>query len=176
MVVERRMDHPAALGWRARDVRRLWSGCDLWVVVVAVVAAAWMGLVVACIEVWENGVFVSMGCERRCRFLDFQVFFFLHTFRSRISCRMAVFSSSTAKAAIEYATDASGGLELDVYRASVLRMEKSFDTDVDGPRIYMGNWTGATLQECFPSLIHLVPSPLTLMSTYRNPRAFWRCF
>lgn len=88
----------------------------------------------------------------------------------------AVFSSSTAKAAIEYATDASGGLELDVYRASVLRMEKSFDTDVDGPRIYMGNWTGATLQECFPSLIHLVPSPLTLMSTYRNPRAFWRCF
>lgn len=71
MVVERRMDQPAALGWRARDVKRLWSGCDLWVVVVvAVVAAAWMGLVVACIEVWKNGVFVSMGCERRCRFLD----------------------------------------------------------------------------------------------------------
>lgn len=37
----------------------------------------------------------------------------------------AVFSSSTAKAAIENATDAYGGLELDVYRASVLRMEKS---------------------------------------------------
>lgn len=77
MVVERRMDQPAALGWRARDVRRLWSGCDLWVVVViAVVAAAWMGLVVACIEVWMNEVFVSIGGERRCRFLDF---FFLFT-------------------------------------------------------------------------------------------------
>lgn len=79
MVVERRMDQPAALGWRARDVRRLWSGCGLWDVLVAVVAAAvasaWMGLVVACIEVWKNGVFFSMGCERRCRtFLD--IFFF----------------------------------------------------------------------------------------------------
>lgn len=77
MVVERRMDQPAALGWRARDVKRLWSGCDLWVVVVvvAVVASAWMGLVVACIEVWKNGMFVSMGCERRCRFLDFSFYF-----------------------------------------------------------------------------------------------------
>lgn len=76
MVVERRMDQPAALGWRARDVKRLWSGCDLCgVVVVAVVAAAWMGLVVACIEVWKNGMFVSMGCERRCRFLDFSFYF-----------------------------------------------------------------------------------------------------
>lgn len=65
------MDQPAALGWRARDVKRLWSGCDSWgVVVAAAVASAWMGLVVACIEVWKNGVFVSMGCERRCRFLD----------------------------------------------------------------------------------------------------------
>lgn len=74
MVVERRMDQPAALGWRARDVRRLWSGLSLWDVVVAAVAAAasaWMGLMVACIEVWMNGVFVSIGGERRCRFLDF---------------------------------------------------------------------------------------------------------
>lgn len=169
------MDQPAALGWRARDVKRLWSGCDLWgVVVVAVVAAAWMGLVVACIEVWKNGVFLVWGAREDA--VHFLIFFFLHTFRSRISCRIAVFSSSTAKAAIENATDAYGGLELDVYRASVLRMEKSFDTDVDESRIYMGNWTGAALQECFPSLIHLVPSPLTLMSTYRNPHAFWRCF
>lgn len=46
------MDQPAALGWRARDVKRLWLGCDLWVVVVvAVVASAWMDLMVACIEV-----------------------------------------------------------------------------------------------------------------------------
>lgn len=63
------MDQPAALGWRARDVRRLWSGCDLWLVVVVAVVAAWIGLVVACIEVWINGVFVSIGGERRCRFL-----------------------------------------------------------------------------------------------------------
>lgn len=73
------MDQPAALGWRARDVKRLWSGCGLWDVLVAVVAAAvasaWMGLVVACIEVWKNGVFFSMGCERRCRFLDFSFYF-----------------------------------------------------------------------------------------------------
>lgn len=74
MVVERRMDQPAALGWRARDVKRLWSRCDLWLVVVVAVVAAWMGLGVACIEVWKNGVFFSMGCERRCRFLD--IFFF----------------------------------------------------------------------------------------------------
>lgn len=75
MVVERRMDQPAALGWRARDVRRLWSGCGLWdgfvAAVAATVASTWMELVVACIEVWKNGVFVSMGCERRCRFLEF---------------------------------------------------------------------------------------------------------
>lgn len=72
MVVERRMDQPAALGWRARDVKRLWSGLSLWdVVVAAAVASAWMGLVVACIEVCKNRVFVSMGCERRCRFLEF---------------------------------------------------------------------------------------------------------
>lgn len=79
MVVERRMDQPAALGWRARDVRRLWSGCGLWdgfvAVVAAAVASAWMGLMVACIEVWKNGVFVSMGCERRCRFPDFSFYF-----------------------------------------------------------------------------------------------------
>lgn len=126
MVVERRMDQPAALGWRARDVKRLWSGCGLWdgfvAVVAAAVASAWMGLGVACIEVWKNGVFLVWGAREDAVFL---IFFFLHTFRSRISCRMAVFSSSTAKAAIENATDAYGGLELDVYRASVLRMEKS---------------------------------------------------
>lgn len=69
------MDQPAALGWRARDVKRLWSRCDLWLVVVVAVVAAWIGLVVACIEVWKNGVFVSMGCERRCRFLDFSFYF-----------------------------------------------------------------------------------------------------
>lgn len=76
MVVERRMDQPAALGWRARDVKRLWSGLSLWdVVVAAAVASAWMGLVVACIEVCKNRVFVSMGCERRGHFLDFSFYF-----------------------------------------------------------------------------------------------------
>lgn len=75
------MDQPAALGWRARDVRRLWSGCDLWdVVVVAVAAAAsaWIGLVVACIEVWINGVFVSRYKWREKMSFS-RLFFFLFT-------------------------------------------------------------------------------------------------
>lgn len=76
MVVERRMDQPAALGWRARDVKRLWSGCGLWdgfvVVVAAAVASTWMGLGVACIEVWINGVCLLVwGAREDAVFLTF---------------------------------------------------------------------------------------------------------